>query len=322
MSLSALYKELKYDLNDIETQLEQAVAVDEPILRQAAFQLLKAGGKRIRPMFVLLSANYGDASREDIKKVAVTLELIHSASLVHDDVIDNAELRRGKQTVKARWDNRVAMYTGDFLFARALEIVGEVRQKNAHTVLSKAFMDMCLGEIVQIEDQYNWQQNFRNYLLRIKRKTALLMAVSCHLGAVAAGAPNHISDDLYRYGYYIGMSYQIIDDILDFVGTEKQLGKPAGGDLRQGNVTLPTLLALKNPEIKGSLYTCLKAAEEDPAKWDSAIAIIRASGAIEASRTLSDRYLNKAYQILKRLPSTHTTRSLGWIADSIGKRKF
>ncbi|WP_077616583.1 heptaprenyl diphosphate synthase component II [Caenibacillus caldisaponilyticus] len=322
MSLAEIYRELKSDLQIIEKQLEDVLSSDQAILRQAAYQLLKAGGKRLRPLFVLLSARFGKREHPDINRVAVTLELIHMASLIHDDVIDDAELRRGKQTVKARWDNRIAMYTGDFIFAKALNVIGEVESAEVHRILSQAFREMCLGEIVQIQDQYNWNQNLRQYLLRIKRKTALLMAISCRLGAVAAGADEAIALNLYRFGYYIGMSYQIVDDILDFTGTEKQLGKPAASDIKQGNVTLPALYALQDVKIRDELLNRLKTAQATGEGWNAAIRLINESGAIERSRKLSDRYLQKAYAALDGLPDQALVDSFRTIADNIGRRRY
>lgn len=322
MTLVGIYKELKRDLNEIENQLESAVTADDSTLNQAAIALLKAGGKRIRPVLVLLSSQYGDKQVPEVKKAAVTLELIHMASLVHDDVIDNAELRRGKQTVKAKWDNRIAMYTGDYIFARAFDLITDIEEPVVHQLLSVGIMEMCIGEIEQIKDQSNWQQNMRRYLLRIKRKTALLMALSCQLGAVTSGAPEYVGQRLYYFGYFMGMSYQITDDILDFVGTEKQLGKPAGSDLKQGNITLPTLMALQNPSLKEKIVPVIESDLATEEEWHEIIQLIKKSDAIKRSQLLSERYLRKAYQILDELPQHAATRSFRQIADYIGKRKY
>jgi heptaprenyl diphosphate synthase len=322
MSLGTIYNALKPELQKIEDRIEQVLKSGQPIVNQAAFQLLKAGGKRIRPIFVLLASRFGEGQTERVLDVAVTLELIHMASLVHDDVIDDAELRRGKKTVKAEWNNRVAMYTGDFIFARALDLIGGWSDQRIHGILSHAIREMTIGEIVQIRDQYNWQQSLRQYLLRIKRKTALLMAISCQLGGLASGAKLETVELLYRFGYYIGMSYQIVDDILDFTGTEKQLGKPAGGDLRQGHVTLPALFALTNPAINAELKQKLDEARKTGIGWDEAIRIIKTSPAIEQAKDVSDRYLEKAFRVLDRMTPDEPTAFLKEIARYIGKRKF
>lgn len=319
MNLSGIYQHLKRDLNDIEKELEKVIGSAHPILEEASIELLKAGGKRIRPIFVLLSSHFGERRSEEVKRVAVALELIHMASLVHDDVIDDSELRRGHQTVKSHWDNRVAMYTGDFIFARALEHVTQISNPKIHHILSHAFEEMCLGEIEQIRDQYNWHQNLRNYLLRIKRKTALLMAVSCQLGGLASGISFEQSRKLYYFGYFSGMAFQITDDILDFVGTEKQLGKPAGSDIKQGNVTLPALAAIENPDIMKVISRSDNIERED---WSLIINLIKSSGGVQRAQELSNQYLEKAYKVLDHLPKMRARESMREIANYIGRRKY
>jgi heptaprenyl diphosphate synthase len=242
------------------------------------------------------------------------------ASLVHDDVIDDAELRRGQPTIKAKWDNRIAMYTGDYIFARALELVTEIKNPLAHQILSKTIVELSVGEIEQIKDKYNFNQNLRDYFRRIKRKTALLIAASCQLGAVASGVEEKVHKNLFRFGYYVGMSYQITDDILDFTGTEKELGKPAGGDLLQGNITLPVLYAMEDRELRMEIQSV----HEDMPRpqIDCIISRILQSGAIEKSILVSDHYLDKALAVLEELPQNRAKRTLRDIAKYIGKRKF
>lgn len=322
MTLAQIYAEQKKSLKLIEKKLELALEAPHPILNQAALDLLKAGGKRIRPLLVLLSAQYGDPDRKEVIDAAVTLELIHMASLVHDDVVDDSDLRRGKPTVKARWDNRVAMYTGDYIFARAIELIAAFDHPEAHQVISKVIRDLSLGEIDQIKDLYNWRQNLRCYLLRIKRKTAILMALSCQLGAFSAGCTDAVAKKLYYFGYFLGMSFQITDDILDFVGTEKQLGKPAGSDLRNGNITLPVFYALRDSRLYQSIVSIIESDEPSDQEWRSVIDSIRDYGAIQAAENLSDRYLEKAIAKLHELPQLPATRSLKEIAEYIGTRKY
>ncbi|MGY4690111.1 heptaprenyl diphosphate synthase component II [Salibacterium sp. K-3] len=321
MKLADLYMFLKPDIAKIEKELERAVEADHPVLREASLHLLHAGGKRIRPVFVLLSAKFGHYEIDRIKHIAVALELIHMASLVHDDVIDDADLRRGSKTIKARWDNRVAMYTGDYIFAKAIEKASFFENEAIHRVISNAMMEMCLGEIEQIRDQYNWDQHFKTYLRRIKRKTALLIAVSCQLGAISAGASRKDQNRLYYYGYNVGMSYQIIDDILDFTGTEKELGKPAGGDLKQGNVTLPALYAMHHDSFcRGEINRLIGVPEKEPQDISTLLDMINRSGGIEYSKTLSRKYLEKAYRSLDGLEDISAKKSLLDIASYIGSR--
>ncbi|WP_226666876.1 heptaprenyl diphosphate synthase component II [Metabacillus litoralis] len=320
MKYKALYSFLNNDLSIIEQELEKTSISEYSLLKEANLELLQAGGKRIRPVFVLLSSMFGDYNINKVKYVAVALETIHMASLVHDDVIDDAEMRRGKPTVKSRWDNRIAMYTGDYLLARSLEVMTNIDDPLAHHILSKAIVEVCLGEIEQIKDKYRFDQSLRTYLKRIKRKTALLIAVSCQLGAVSSGATKEIHHKLYWFGYYVGMSFQITDDILDFTSTEKDLGKPVGSDLLQGNITLPVLFALEIPEIKNEIIKISN--ETTPKEIEPVLEMILASDVIEKSAKVSDQYLKKAFDILETLPKNRARSTLHSIAKYIGKRKF
>lgn len=321
MKLADFYLLLKSDIEKIENELEKSVATKQQVLNQAALHLLQAGGKRIRPIFVLLCAKFGTYDIEKVKHIASALEMIHMGSLVHDDVIDDAELRRGRETIKAKWDNRVAMFTGDFLFARAVEKASFLNSEEVHRILSKAMVEMCVGEIEQIRDQFNWEQHLKTYLRRIKRKTALLIAVSCQLGALSANVSPAIQRKLYFYGYNVGMSFQIMDDVLDFIGTEEELGKPAGSDLLQGNITLPALYAMKTDEdMKEDVVRLAKG--DDSVSVVAMIEKVKASGGIEYSKNLSKKYLKKAYESLDGLPNQSAKKSLMAIASYIGKRTY
>ncbi|MDC3413053.1 heptaprenyl diphosphate synthase component II [Aquibacillus sp. 3ASR75-11] len=322
MKLAMMYSFLKQDIDKIEEALHETIKADHPVLREASTQLLQAGGKRIRPVFVLLAGKFGDYDLEKMKTVAVALELIHMASLVHDDVIDDAELRRGKPTVKAKWDNRTAMYTGDYIFARSLEYLSALENPRIHRILSKTILEVCLGEMEQIKDKYNWNQHLRSYLRRIKRKTALLIAVSSRLGAIAASVDTKTEKALFRYGYYVGMSYQIIDDILDFTSTEQELGKPAGGDLLQGNITLPVIYAMEEKGFRQKLDMCFQDTNNtENIDITPLIQDIKESDAIERSYQMSERYLIKAYQAIEALPNIREKQTLKNIAKYIGKRR-
>jgi heptaprenyl diphosphate synthase len=319
MKLKMMYSFLNSDINVIERALEETVQGESPLLQEASLHLLQAGGKRIRPVFVLLAGKFGHYDINVIKDVAVALELIHMASLVHDDVIDDSDLRRGKPTIKSKWDNRFAMYSGDYIFAKSLELMTNIENPIAHKILSKTIVELSIGEIEQIKDKYRFNQNLRDYLLRIKRKTALLIAASCELGAVAAGVEKEIHRKLYLFGYYVGMSFQITDDVLDFTGSEKQLGKPAGGDLLQGNITLPVLFAMEDEAICAEI---VKVHEDmTSAEISRVIQLIQNSDAIDRSLKISDRYLEKALKVLDELPNNRAKKTLRDIALYIGKRK-
>lgn len=322
MRLPKMYSFLKKDLDLIESALHQSIQAEHPVLRNASVALLDAGGKRIRPVFVLLAGQIGNYDIERIQKIAVSLELIHMATLVHDDVIDEAELRRGKPTIKSVYGNRVAMYTGDYILARALEVVTSIKDAQVHQLLSKTLVEVSIGEIEQIKDKFKWNQTLRDYLRRIKRKTALLIATSCKLGAIASGLSERDAGKLYRYGYYIGMSYQIIDDILDFTSSAKELGKPAGNDLLQGNITLPVLYAMKDQSFNELLKITFKnpnaVGEQD---MQQIISELKKTKAIRQAYEMSDLYLDKALKSLDSLPASRAKQTLQDIAKYIGKRR-
>jgi heptaprenyl diphosphate synthase len=324
VKLLDIYARKKRDIERIERALEQAIRSDHVMLNDASLHLLRAGGKRIRPVFVLLAGEFGHNDPVALTKVAVSLELIHMGSLVHDDVIDDAEIRRGESTVKAKWDNRIAMYTGDYIFAKALMVITDLENPLIHQQLSKAMVEMCIGEMEQIRMFFRTEQSVRDYLLRIRRKTALLIAASCHMGALASGVPFKQSRALYSFGYNVGMAFQIRDDILDLIGTEKELGKPPGSDIRQGNITLPVIYALQEPALRPRLLEQIAEirAAEGSADIAEFLTLIRNSTGIARAEELVDRYIAKAIRSLEALPDNKARRNLKEIALFIGQRKF
>ncbi|TBL79741.1 polyprenyl synthetase family protein [Paenibacillus thalictri] len=324
MKLIDIYVKLKKDISFIEKELELSLYTDHQVLREASVHLLKAGGKRIRPVFVLLAAQYGKYDLQVIKHVAVPLELIHMSSLVHDDVIDDAETRRGQLTVKSKWDNKIAMYTGDYIFAKALGVLTKLENPLVHQIMSKAILQMTIGEMEQIRFFYHAEQTVRDYLLRIKRKTALLIAISCQLGAIAAGAPEKVANRMYSFGFNVGMAFQIRDDILDLCGTEEELGKPPGSDIKQGNITIPVIFALREGRLKDELLSELKRIQEEDGQTDVSrfISMVRGSEGIKQAEQLASQYIDKAIRALDPLPKSSTKKDLISIAHFIGNRSY
>lgn len=313
---------LNKDMDQIEKELYRSVQGDDELLTETSLHLLKAGGKRLRPVFVLMGGKFGTYDLEKLKRVAVPLELIHSASLVHDDVIDDAELRRGEPTVKSKWNNKVAMYTGDYIYAKALVMTTELKNPRIHEVLSKAMVEMSIGEMEQIRDFFNSEQSVRHYLRRIRRKTALLIAISCQLGALAADAEPEAARLLYNYGYNIGMAFQIRDDLLDLSGTEKQIGKPPGSDMRQGNITLPVIYSLEDERLRLPLLEELAEIRQGQRGVGRAIDLILSGDGITRAENLATRYMNKALAALEGLPNNKTKRSLRDIAYFVTGRSY
>ena len=289
------------------------------VLNHAIQELLKAGGKRIRPLLVLICGYFSQKVPKNLSEVAATLEMIHMSSLVHDDVIDAAPVRRGVPTVYAQYGTKTSMYCGDFIFGRAIMLLSSIRNIHLDCILAKTIKAVCLGEIDQIRDKYDFDQSFRTYLRRIKRKTAILLSASCEMGACAAGASADIVWHVKMFGYYLGMSYQIIDDILDFTGDERTIGKPAGDDLRQGNITLPVLYALKYcPELSEEI--CSVSEDMPKAKLQPILEKICKSGGIEYAYQVSDSYYKLARAQWEFLPDGSAKDALWFIAQKIRKR--
>lgn len=313
---------LNKDMDALEKELYQSVQGDDALLTETSLHLLKAGGKRLRPVFVLMGGKFGTYDLEKLKRVAIPLELIHSASLVHDDVIDDADTRRGEATVKAKWGDKIAMYTGDYIYAKALAIAAGLPNPRIHQILSKAMVEMSVGEMEQIRDFFNSEQSVRHYLRRIRRKTALLIAISCQLGALAAEADAESARLLYSYGYNVGMAFQIRDDLLDLSGTEKQIGKPPGSDMRQGNITLPVIYTLEDERLREPLLRELRLIRTGEAGVGRAIDLILTGEGISRSEVLASRYIDKALDALGRLPDNRTKGNLRDIAYFVTGRSY
>jgi heptaprenyl diphosphate synthase len=324
MKILDIYARLKKDMNFIEKELEKSIYSDYSVMRETSAHLLKAGGKRLRPVFVLLAGQLGNYDLNQLKHIAVPMELIHMATLVHDDVIDDADTRRGQLTVKSKWDNRIAMYTGDYIFAKALGVVTQLPNPLIHQIMSKAIVEMCIGEMEQIRFFFHTDQTVRDYLLRIKRKTALLIAISCQLGAIAAHAPKSVSQKLYLFGYNVGMAFQIRDDLLDLCGTEQQIGKPPGSDIKQGNITLPMLFALQDASLREALLEEIERIHAADGQTDvtAFIKLVRGSSGIDLAEGLAVRYIEKAIAALQDLPDMQAKQDLIRIAHFVGSRSY
>ena len=313
---------VREELAAVEKELERVVRLPDPSLTETSRHLLAAGGKRIRPAFCLLAARFSPCAAERVVPLAAALELIHEASLVHDDVVDEAQIRRGRPTVRARWGNRISTHIGDYLFAQSLVLISGYEEPLVQRVLADTSVKMCQGEIHQIAGAFAVEQDLRDYLGRINRKTALLIAASCQLGAVVSGAPPRVWRRLRCYGRYLGMAFQVVDDILDFVADQAELGKPVGSDLAQGILTLPAIRALacspQGDRLRGLLQGRL-AGEGD---LEAAVDLIKACGAVEYSFTVAERYVAKAKQQLAALPENDAKAVLSLLADFVTARRF
>jgi heptaprenyl diphosphate synthase len=247
---------LPTDLRRVESLLESMVAEHDALIDDAAAHLLRAGGKRLRPALTLCAAyaaRGADAAHDDAVAGGASVELVHLGSMYHDDVIDEAETRRGVPSVNARWSNVVAILAGDYLLARASEIAASLGADVAG-LLARTIGELCRGQVLELQHLYDVDRTEESYLSAIEGKTAALMATASRIGGMVSGVDATTLDALTAFGRHLGMCFQIVDDVLDVTSTEAELGKPTGNDLHEGVYTLPVIRALKDePRLRDLL---------------------------------------------------------------------
>ena len=310
------------ELERVEQSLLDHIDTEVAELAAASVHLIRGGGKRMRPAFALLIARMFNEAVESVIPMATALEMVHMATLVHDDVIDDSLLRRGRPTVKAAWGNRISIYAGNYILARALSLVAAYQRRDLVEVLAQASMEVCKGEFRQMESVYQIEQPPNNYLHRIQSKTALLIAVSCRMGAMLSSASPLEVQCSERYGRFLGMAFQITDDVLDYVADEATLGKPVGSDIRQGIITLPALYALRFSSRRENLRSWIVTPELCEMHAEAIVDEVIDSGGIDYALELAGRYADKARQQLNHLPPGAARESLVDIADFVVQRSF
>jgi heptaprenyl diphosphate synthase len=312
---------IERDLRDLETGLLSVIRSDVGDATDICVHLAQAGGKRLRPALCFLGA-YGGNNKDQVMKVAIALEIIHMATLVHDDVIDQASTRRGVPTVNTLWGPHRAVLSGDFLFARAFSLIASAGLTEVILALSEVVSSLCEGELIQEHDLFDCNQQEEDYFNRVGKKTADFIAASCQLGALTAGFPAEQALSLRRYGYALGMAFQITDDILDVTATTQQLGKPTGNDLKQGNLTLPVIHAMKNSPRGDELRAIITARDLTPERLDQCLAIVREGVSIEYSYERVNRFLQEARDLLPVDLDAEVHTALAAVAEFIGLRKY
>ena len=293
------------DLAAVENAIQSVSDVDSPVLRQTLRLILSAGGKRLRPALAVLAARLHRNTLGRRVDLAVAAELLHTATLVHDDVLDDSPARRGKTTINAAFGNTLAVLTGDYLFGKSGELVAGLDDPAIMGVFSWAVMELVKGEMLRPSLNGDLDATERDYLAKIRGKTASLFAMACQTGAMLDAPDRSASAALKDYGMDLGMAFQIADDVLDYTASEEQLGKPVGSDLRQGTITLPAILFLRRsprhpfaPAVRG----LIEQDDESMPGADEAVAAIRGSAAIDESLARARAYAASAVRHLDRLP--------------------
>lgn len=315
-----LLRTLADGLRDVESILRDVVRSDVAAVHEPARHLVEAGGKRFRPLFTLLAGQFGAEGHDAVVTAAASVELVHLATLYHDDVMDEATMRRGAPSVNARWDNTVAILTGDFLFAHASRLVADLGT-DAARIIAETFGELVTGQMRETVGPGEGEDAVEHYLSVIAQKTGSLIATSGRFGGMLSGAAEDHVDALCRFGEIIGTAFQISDDIIDIDSPSHELGKSQGTDLREGVRTLPMLyeLADERPDVR--LVELLRGGPlDDDAQVDEALERLRRSRGLERARaTLSD-YAQRARTELAALPPTPARDACESVADYLVAR--
>ena len=321
-----IFDVIQADLEAFEPALAASVVSETPLITDVGEHLVSSGGKRLRPALFLLAARGGAAfDRARAMPIAVALELIHTASLVHDDVIDGADTRRGAETTNAKWGNQVAILSGDYLFARAFKLVAEEGyDSSVYVKLAQLVCTLSEGEILQDHTVYQVPASEHAYYERIRKKTADFLEICCELGGAIGGMSAEDTQGMALYGHAIGMAFQITDDLLDYRQTSEHIGKPAGRDLAQGFVTLPVIRALEVLDAERrteltSLITNPKMTDDEVAR---ALEIVRMTDGLDYAQEQADAYLARAEAALPESLDERIRETCLMAADFIGRREF
>ncbi|XVF79173.1 hypothetical protein PTKIN_Ptkin14bG0198700 [Pterospermum kingtungense] len=307
ISLANLFEAVADDLQTLNQNLQSIVGAEDPVLMSAAEQIFGAGGKRMRPALVFLvsRATAELAGLKDIttkhRRLAEIIEMIHTASLIHDDVLDESDMRRGKETVHQLYGTRVAVLAGDFMFAQSSWYLANLENLEVIKLISQVIKDFASGEIKQASSLFDCDVELEEYLLKSYYKTASLIAASTKGAAIFSGADRSVAERMYEYGKNLGLSFQVVDDILDFTQSAEQLGKPAGSDLAKGNLTAPVIFALeKEPKLREIIESefC------EAGSLDEAIELVKKCGGIERAQELAREKADLAIKNLQSLPQS------------------
>ncbi len=317
----ALEERLRARMARVEAELEDAIQSEAAFVTEAARHLMQAGGKRFRPLLVLLAAETGDPEADGVVTSACVVELTHLASLYHDDVMDEASLRRGAESANARWDNLVAILTGDFLFSKSSELTARLGA-DAVKIQAETFTRLVEGQILETLGPGEDADPLEHYLRVVAGKTGSLIATSARYGARFAGAPREVEDALTAYGEKIGSAFQLSDDILDIASESEESGKTPGTDLREGVPTLPVLLAKRSTDPADTrLLELLDADLSDDALHAEALDLLRKHPAMDEARTYVLERAAEARRLLTVLPEGSPVRdALDAFAEVVATR--
>lgn len=318
MELSQIYAPIQEDLNEVRDTLKSISNIDFAWLSEQLGYVVKEIGKGIRPAITLLSGKSHRYNLAYLRPMAVSVELMHTATLVHDDAIDKALTRRGQATINSIWGNEIAVLMGDYLFAKAGEFVSDTQTPRVIKLFSQTLGTISSGEIGQFRGAFRLNQSRDDYFRRIYSKTASLFSLSTQSGAILSQAPEELVTVMKEYGDNLGIAFQIVDDILDFTSTEEVMGKPVSSDLTQGTLTLPAMLLLERYPADNPVKRLFETGDKN--NVNEAIKMVLDSTIIDDCYKIAAEYCQRACKNLKLLPDTVSRQSLYELAEYVVKQ--
>ncbi len=316
------YDAVADDFAAVDQLIKNSLSSRVPLVEEISGYLIEAGGKRLRPLLVLLCARACGYEGQDHIKLAAIIEFLHTAMLLHDDVVDESHLRRGRKTVNAAWGNPASVLVGDFLHSRAFEMMVEIGDIRVMEILSHATNTIAEGEVLQLTNLRNPDLTEDSYIEVISRKTAMLFEAATHSGAVLAGCNQQTEQALKDYGLHLGISFQLIDDMLDYEGTTADLGKNVGDDLAEGKVTLPLIAAMKHGNKEQSVFIRDAILKGGTDNLESVIQIVQSTGGLKYTTSYADTERNNALGCLDKVEDSNYKSSMSSLINFVVDRSF
>jgi geranylgeranyl pyrophosphate synthase len=323
-TLSRLFASIEPDLLQVDTTFEERATSGLDILNSASMHALGSPGKRLRTALTLLSGKMKTYHFEKLLPLSVAFEMVHLATLIHDDIVDNALTRRGNPTVNALWGNNIAILLGDYYFAKTAGLIADINDNRIDHLFSNTVATVCEGTIMEMMTAGRIDLTIESYYEKISHKTACLIAACCKGGAIVSRASDEEIALLYEYGLNLGIAFQIIDDILDYTEDQATIGKPAGNDLRQGMVTLPLIYALQEQPLNGrhqEVHGLLNGTSQTDEDIRSVVNWVTTGQGVERSRADAHTYANKAREALHHFPASRNRELLDELIDFVVSRR-
>lgn len=315
------HPELLSELIQVKKIMKDTIGHPDPFIREPIFKMMDAGGKMLRPSLLILSSKFGKYDSERVLPLAAAVELLHTATLIHDDIIDNSKVRRGVDTIQSKFGKDVAVYSGDYIIARSFMLINEQYDEQLIKKLSKKIVQICVGELKQYSFKYNSDITIYDYIKIVSAKTAALFSLSMYIGAYLGGLNEKTARLFGLVGLRTGIAYQIIDDCLDYCGTDQSILKSAQNDLKQGFYTLPIICALKNDHSK-SLRSLLEKSSFNQQDITEIYHHVIEKKGVDDAREYAKRYTKKAYEAIERLPNCSSKETLFEIISTLLERQY